>query len=93
MYYVYFVSGVCRGMLYMLLVLLVLRQVLPFLGKRQSEFEKHVEKITQPILFAGDCFCKMMKVSMRPDGIDFRYPVISVFLWLCVIAVTVGLER
>lgn len=89
MYYAYCVSAICRGILYLLLIALVLRQFLPFAGKRKKEFETYIEKITQPILFAGDCFSRMLKIPLRCEGLDFRYPVISVFLWLCVLAVTI----
>ena len=87
MYYAYFVSAFCRGLLYLLLIALVLRQFLPFVGKRPSEFEKYIEKATHPLLFAGDSFCRMLSIPLYKGGIDFRYPVIALFLWICVIAV------
>ena len=87
MYYAYLVSAFCRGLLYLLLIALVLRQFLPFFGKRPSEFEKHIEKATQPLLFVGDSFCRMLSIPLHKGGINFRYPVIALILWICAIAV------
>ena len=89
MYYVYFAAALSRGILYLLLILLVLYQFLPFIQKRSGEFEKCIDRFVRPLVFAGDCFCRMFSLPLNRGGIDFRYPVISLFLWLCVLAVSV----
>lgn len=82
----YYVIQLCVGLLYLLLALLILRQVLPFFGKKPSDLEKFVIKITEPIYFAADCFCRMAGVSLCAEGIDPRYPVGASVIMLAVCA-------
>lgn len=90
MYYVYVITALFRLGLYVLLILLLARQILPFVGKRPGEFERKLEMLTRPLLFAGDCFCRMLGIPLDREGIDWRYPVISVIVWIAVMAVSVG---
>ena len=88
-YYLYFTVALCQGFLYLLLILLLLRQILPFFGKRPSALERRVGSLTQWLLFVGDCFCRMLGIPLHRGGIDFRYPMTAVILWICVMAITV----
>ena len=90
MYLVIFTAYACKGILYLLLIAMVLRQFLPFFGKRPSLAERQIKHLTDPIVFAGGCICEMLGIPLDGEGIDFRYPIIELFLWICVIAVTVG---
>ena len=89
MYLAIFTAYACKGVLYLLLIALVLRQFLPFFGKRPSFVERQIEQLTDPILFAGGGICKMLGIPLDGEGIDFRYPITGLFLWICAIAVTV----
>ena len=82
----YYITLLCELGLYALLVLLFLRQILPLGGKRATEAERFVLRVTEPVVFAADCFCRMAGICPNRTGIDFRYPMGAAVIMLAVAA-------
>ena len=75
--------------LYFGVVLLFLRQLLPFASRRTTKIEEQICRLTEPIFFVGGWLCRMLQLDFV-SGIDYRFPLSATTLALAAMAATAG---
>ena len=75
--------------LYFGVVLLFLRQLLPFASGRKTKIEDQICRLTDPIFLVGGYFCRMLELDFI-SGIDYRYPLAIGTLSLAAMAAKAG---
>ncbi len=75
--------------LYFGVVLLFLRQLLPFASTRKTKIEEQICHLTEPIFLVGSWFCRMLRLDFV-SGIDYRFPLATGILTLAAMAAKAG---
>ena len=86
----YFLAECCIWLIYLLIVLLFLRQILALFGKKEGQAEAAICRVTEPLRWIGDCFCRMMGIAVDAGGIDVRYPMAIGILAVASLSVQTG---
>ena len=68
-------------------MLLFWRQLLGLLPASRDRTEETICRLTEPFLWCGDCFCRMLGYTVHGGGIDPRYPMAIGILSFCAEAV------
>ena len=84
----YFLAECCVWLIYLTIILLFLRQILPLFGKKEGPAEAAICRITEPLYWVGECFCRMFGIAVDGGGMDFRYPMAIGLLAFAVLAAT-----
>ena len=92
MYFVYFTTFLCKSVVWIGILLLVCRQILPLVSKRETEGERAVKRFSEPLWLVGMWVCRMMGLPLGKGGLDYGCIIAEILLgWALLCLGLVGL--
>ena len=69
-YFVRLAVFLSKTLVWMGILLLFCRQILPLLSRAQSQAERTVHRLTHPLWLFGVWLCRMLGIKERKEGLD-----------------------
>lgn len=70
MYFVYFTIFLCKSVVWIAILLLLCRQLLPLVCPTATKAERMICQMTDPLWLLGIWLCRMLGVRLYKEGID-----------------------
>ena len=92
MYFVYFTVFLCKSVVWIGILLLLCRQILPLVSKTETEAERVVNRISRPIWLLGVWVFRMLGFPFRAEGLEYGCITAEILLgWALLCLGLVGL--